>query len=51
VIYTHIITSYLLSLPFNELATIVGGTGKAKTFWEFIREGRDPLTEPVAEVT
>ena len=33
-----------LLLPFTDLALLVGGNGKAKTIWDHLRNGVDPLT-------
>lgn len=32
-----------LSLSFPELTEVLGGSGKARTFWQRLRQGRDPL--------
>lgn len=40
--YSH---GYMLSLSLNELTTVLGGSGKAKQFWNFIRNGDDPLLQ------
>lgn len=36
-------SSNILSLPFNELSEVLGGTGRARTFWNYIRKGEHPL--------
>lgn len=35
----------LLSLPFDDLVAFLGGSGRAKRFWELLRVGRDPLDD------
>jgi len=35
----------ILTMPFSELITNIGGSGKAKIIWESIRKGENPLDE------
>lgn len=35
-------TKHLLSQSFDDISTTLGGTGRAKTFWENLRVGNDP---------
>ena len=35
--------SSVLSLPFHDLATMMGGAGKARAIWKLLRRGMDPL--------
>lgn len=35
----------LLSVSFDDLTVCLGGSGRAKLFWELLRTGRDPLGE------
>ena len=34
----------VLELSMNELGQALGGSGKARTFWKYLCDGRDPLT-------
>ena len=35
--------SMILSMPFDDLSIQIGGSGKAKTIWELLKKGIDPL--------
>ena len=43
-------TPPMLSLPMPELAELLGGSGRAKTFWEALCRGEDPRAEASAPV-
>ncbi|RYG98500.1 23S rRNA (adenine(2503)-C(2))-methyltransferase RlmN [archaeon] len=36
-------TDHVLTMPFDQLATELGGTGKARIVWNHLRHGRNPL--------
>lgn len=40
---SNVCSLQLLSLPFDELSSKLGGSGKAKLFWDNLRNGIDPL--------
>ena len=35
--------SMILNMPFDDLSLQIGGSGKAKTIWELLKKGIDPL--------
>ena len=39
----------MLSLPFEELTIVLGGSGRARTFWNYLREGKHPLYQPITQ--
>ena len=39
----------VLTLPFNELCEVLGGSGRAKIMWESLKVGRHPLLLPPTE--
>ena len=39
----------MLSLQFDELTTVLGGSGRARTFWNYLREGKHPLYQPITQ--
>lgn len=42
-------SSSILSMPFEELAERIGGSGKAKTIWQSLRQGINPLEQTPGE--
>lgn len=37
----------LLTMPFNELTEYLGGSGRAKLFWDLLKRGEDPLNPDI----
>lgn len=39
----------ILSIPFDELSELIGGTGRAKILWDSLKQGENPLSLPIGE--
>ena len=46
----HVTHSYLLSTRFDEMSSVLGGTGRARIFWNYLRKGENPLIQPITDV-
>ena len=39
----------ILSIPFDELSVLLGGTGRAKILWDSLKQGENPLSLPIGQ--
>jgi hypothetical protein len=39
-------TKSILSIPFDELSELIGGSGRAKIMWDSLKNGENPLLLP-----
>lgn len=42
-------TKSILSIPFDELSELIGGSGRAKIMWDSLKAGENPLVLPVGQ--
>ena len=40
----------LLTMPFDKLSKYLGGSGRAKLFWDILKRGKDPLSTDTDEI-
>lgn len=46
---SSITSKSILSIPFDELSELIGGTGRAKILWDSLKQGDNPLNLPIGE--